>query len=230
MGENVKDKPAWVRIKRYVSLFYGIYKASYTDPHDDDGEENAFGNVTRLARELTDFGVEDESGVPLDTGLVDWEAVFANVALKKASPNYHVLIEISCIHSPDELLELLVGLVSVYRYEGEEINVRIYWLKHPDDFLVAVRTAVRCLNDPKKYFEEINQLCQARVLCNAIKRAGMDEDALIHVIVTRAQKELKEIKEEYYKKSSVSLDQAVARDTSRNCKAFLLITLLGKEE
>ncbi|XP_030439696.1 annexin-like protein RJ4 [Syzygium oleosum] len=230
----------------------------------------------------------------------DRDAVLANVALKKASPDYHVLIEISCIHSSEELLEvrkaynlrykhsleedvaahttseirqLLVGLVSAYRYEGEEINARLanseadvlhnaikdkafsheevirilstrskaqlratfnryqgdqgtsitknMLADHPDDFSVALRTTVRCLNDPKKYFE--------KVLRNAIKRAGTDEDALTRVIVTRAEKDLEEIKEEYYKRNSVSLDEAVAKDTSGDYKAFLL-TLLGKEE
>ncbi|XP_030445679.1 annexin-like protein RJ4 [Syzygium oleosum] len=230
----------------------------------------------------------------------DRDAVLANVALKKSSPDYHVIIEISCIHSPEELLQvrkayklrykrsleedvaahttgdihkLLVGLVSAYRYEGEEINARLanseavvlhnaikekaftheevirilstrskaqlrvtfnryrddqgtsitknMLAEHPDEFLVALRTTVRCLNDPKKYFE--------KVLRNAIKRAGTDEDALTRVIVTRAEKDLEEIKEEYYKRNSVSLDEAVAKDTSGDYKAFLL-ALLGKEE
>ncbi|XP_048140526.1 annexin-like protein RJ4 [Rhodamnia argentea] len=230
----------------------------------------------------------------------DRDAVLANVALKKSSPDYHVIIEISCVHSPEELLEvrkayrlrykrsleedvaahttgdirkLLVGLVSAYRYEGEEINaglanseavvlhkaIKDKALNHeevirilstrskaqlratfnhyrddqgtsitknllaerPDDFSVALRTTIRCLNDPKKYFE--------KVLRNAIKKVGTDEDALTRVIVTRAEKDLKEIKEEYYKRNSVSLDIAVAKDTSGHHEAFLL-TLLGKEE
>jgi hypothetical protein len=49
------------------------------------------------------------------------------------------------------------------------------------------------------------------------------------VIVTRAEKDLNDIKEIYYKRNSVPLDQAVANDTSGDYKAFLL-ALLGKEE
>ncbi|KAI3415016.1 Annexin [Psidium guajava] len=229
----------------------------------------------------------------------DRDAVLANVALKKSSPDYHVIIEIACVHSPEELLEvrkayrlrykrsleediaahttgdirkLLVGLASAYRYEGEEIIARLanseavvlhnaikdkavnheevirilttrskaqlratfnryrddqgtsitknLLAEQPDDFTVALRTAIRCLNDPKKYFE--------KVLRNAIKRVGTDEDALTRVIVTRAEKDLKEIKEEYQKRNSVSLDLVVAKDTSGDYEAFLL-TLLGKE-
>ena len=52
---------------------------------------------------------------------------------------------------------------------------------------------------------------------------------MTRVIVTRAEKDLKSIKEVFYKKNSVSLDDAVAKATSGDYKAFLL-TILGKEE
>ncbi|XVF00295.1 hypothetical protein REPUB_Repub03eG0272500 [Reevesia pubescens] len=230
----------------------------------------------------------------------DRDAVLANVAIRKTSPDHHVIVEISCTRSPEELLavrrayqarykhsleedvaahtkgdirKLLVALVSAFRYDEEEINTRLanseakilhdaikdkafnheevirilstrskmqlmatfnryrddqassitknLLCDSSDEFLVALRTAVRCLNDPKKFFE--------KVLRNAIKRIGTDEDALTRVIVTRAEKDLKEIKDLYHKRNSVPLDQAVAKDTSGDYKA-LLLTLLGKED
>lgn len=230
----------------------------------------------------------------------DRDAVLANVAIKKLSPDHHVIVEISCTRSPEELLavrrayqarykhsleedvaahtkgdtrKLLVALVSAFRYDGEEINTRVanseakilheavkdkefnheeiirilstrskmqlmatfnrYRDDHGttitknlegdsgDEFLKTLRATIRCLNDPKKYFE--------KVLRNSIRRVGTDEDALTRVIVTRAEKDLKDIKELYYKRNSVSLDQAVAKDTSGDYKA-LLLTLLGKED
>ncbi|MBA0813498.1 hypothetical protein Gohar_027343 [Gossypium harknessii] len=169
--------------------------------------------------------------------------------------------------------QLLVALVSAFRYDGEEINTRVanseakilheavkdkefnhediirilstrskmqlmatfnrYRDDHGttitknlegdsgDEFLKALRTTIRCLNDPKKYFE--------KVLRNSIRRVGTDEDALTRVIVTRAEKDLKDIKELYHKRNSVPLDQAVAKDTTGDYKA-LLLTLLGKED
>ncbi|KAA3481308.1 annexin-like protein RJ4 [Gossypium australe] len=219
----------------------------------------------------------------------DRDAVLANVAIKKLSPDHHVIVEISCTRSPEELLavrrayqarykhsleeDLLVALVSAFRYDGEEINTRVanseakilheavkdkefnheeiirilstrskmqlmatfnrYRDDHGttitknlegdsgDEFLKTLRSTIRCLNDPKKYFE--------KVLRNSIRRVGTDEDALTRVIVTRAEKDLKDIKELYYKRNSVPLDQAVAKDTSGDYKA-LLLTLLGKED
>lgn len=55
---------------------------------------------------------------------------------------------------------------------------------------------------------------------------GTDEDALNCVIVTRAEKDLKNITELYHKRNNVSLDQAISKETSGDYKAFLL-ALLG---
>ncbi|KAK9912893.1 hypothetical protein M0R45_036726 [Rubus argutus] len=230
----------------------------------------------------------------------DRDAVLANVAIKKPEIDYNVIIEIACVHCPEELLavrrayqvrykhsleedlaqhttgdirKLLVALVTAYRYDGNEINAKLAcseanilheaikdkafnheevirilstrsktqlmatFNKYRDDhgcsisknllddgandFQKALHVAIRCLNDPKKYFE--------KVLRNAIKRAGTNEDALTRVIVTRAERDLRDIKEAYYKKNSVPLEQAVAQDTSGDYKAFLL-TLLGKQD
>lgn len=68
-----------------------------------------------------------------------------------------------------------------------------------------------------------------QVLRNAIKILGTDEDALTRVIVTHAEKDLKDIKEAYYRRNNIDLNKAVSNDTSGDYKAFLL-TLLGDEE
>lgn len=64
---------------------------------------------------------------------------------------------------------------------------------------------------------------------DGVKKLGTDEDSLTRVIVTRAEKDLRGIKELYYKKNSVPLGQAVAKETSGDYNKFLL-TLLGEED
>lgn len=230
----------------------------------------------------------------------DRDAVLANVALKK-SGDFHVIVEIACARSAEELLtvrrayqarykhsleedvaahttgdirKLLVGLVTAFRYEGGEINARLAKSEsdilqdaikdkkfnhdevvrilttrskaqlmatfnnfkdehgtsitkallgeHADDeFKRLLRIAIRCINEPIKYYE--------KVLRNAVRRVGTDEDALTRVIVTRAEKDLLDIKELYYKRNSVPLDQAVAKETHGDYKAFLL-ALLGRQD
>lgn len=68
-----------------------------------------------------------------------------------------------------------------------------------------------------------------QVLRNAINRPGTDEDAITRVIVTRAEKNLREIKELYFKRNSVALEKAISKETSGHYKSFLL-ALLGIED
>ncbi|XP_015937120.1 annexin-like protein RJ4 [Arachis duranensis] len=229
----------------------------------------------------------------------DRDAVLANVAIRNGM-NYHIIVEISCVLSPEELLavrraylnrykrsleedvaahtsghlrQLLLGLVTAYRYIGDEINAKLaqseaeilheavkekkgsqeeairvlstrsktqliatfnrYRETHgtsitkklldeaSDEFQKALYTAIRCINDHVKYYE--------KVVRNAIKKVGTDEDALTRVVVSRAEKDLKIISEVYYKRNSVLLEHAVAKETSGDYKHFLL-TLLGKQE
>lgn len=231
----------------------------------------------------------------------DRDAVLLNVAIKQLPiSDYRVIVEISCIRSHEELLaikrayqirykhsveedlaqhttgdirQLLVGLVSVYRYNGEDINARLAsseaeilhrvisekaynheetiriittrskaqilaTLNHFKDdygtsitkhlrddscheYLSALRTAIRCICDHRKYYEKV-------VRC-ALNKPGTDEDSLTRVIITSAEKDLKEIKELFQKRNSMPLEHAVKNDTSGDYKAFLL-TLLGKED
>ncbi|KAL2898235.1 Annexin-like protein RJ4 [Bienertia sinuspersici] len=88
------------------------------------------------------------------------------------------------------------------------------------DFVGALQTAIRCIKAPQKYLE--------RVLSDAMKKRGTDEDALTRVIVTRAERDLGEIKELFYKRNSVTLEKAVAKETRGDYENFLL-TLLGNE-
>ncbi|XP_038691759.1 annexin-like protein RJ4 isoform X2 [Tripterygium wilfordii] len=230
----------------------------------------------------------------------DRDALIANIAIKKGSPDYHVIIEIACVLSPEELLavrkayqirykrsleeevasntsgdirKLLVGLVTAYRYNGDDVDAKLadkeadilhdaiknknytneevirilstrsryqllatfnrYRDEHghsvskalsslrENDFINAMHTTIQCINDHKKYYQ--------KVLRSSMEGFGTDEDALTRVIVTRAEKDLKDIKELYFRKNSVSLDHDVAKDTSGDYEAFLL-TLLGKED
>lgn len=58
---------------------------------------------------------------------------------------------------------------------------------------------------------------------------GTDKEALSRVIIGSAEKDLKDIKEVFMKRSSVSLEEAVAKETSGDYKNFLL-ALLGAGE
>lgn len=71
---------------------------------------------------------------------------------------------------------------------------------------------------PEKYFEKVLRL--------AINKKGTDEGAVTRVVATRAEVDMKLIKEEYYRRNSVPLDHAIAKDTSGDYEEFLL-ALIG---
>ena len=62
----------------------------------------------------------------------------------------------------------------------------------------------------------------------ALGGMGTDEDDLTRIITTRAEVDLKLIKEAYQKRNSVPLERAVAKDTTRDYEDILL-ALLGAE-
>ncbi|KAF9623764.1 hypothetical protein IFM89_005271 [Coptis chinensis] len=87
-----------------------------------------------------------------------------------------------------------------------------------DDFLAAVRSTVKCLTTPEKYFEKLLRM--------AINKTGTDEWALTRVVTTRAEVDMKSIMEEYYRRNSVPLDKAIGKDTSGDYEGMLL-ALIG---
>ncbi|OAY67785.1 Annexin D2 [Ananas comosus] len=90
-----------------------------------------------------------------------------------------------------------------------------------DEFLTALRATIKCICCPEKYFEKVIRL--------AINKMGTDEHALSRVIATRAEVDLKVINEAYYKRNSVPLDRAIAKDTRGDYERMLL-ALLGQED
>ncbi|PSE19742.1 annexin, partial [Acinetobacter baumannii] len=90
----------------------------------------------------------------------------------------------------------------------------------PEDFLDALRVVIKCICFPEKYF--------AKVLRQSIDKLGTDEEGLLRVVVSRAEVDMKHIKEQYFKRTSKSLGHAIAADTSGDYQDFLL-TLIGKD-
>ncbi|KAK4483949.1 hypothetical protein RD792_011159 [Penstemon davidsonii] len=90
-----------------------------------------------------------------------------------------------------------------------------------DEFLCLLRATIKCLVNPEKYFEKVLRL--------SINKRGTDEGALTRVVATRAEVDMKIIKEEYQKRNSVPLDRAIAKDTNGDYENMLL-ALIGHEE
>ncbi|XP_053322420.1 annexin A13 [Spea bombifrons] len=84
------------------------------------------------------------------------------------------------------------------------------------DLKKAYMTIVQCTKDCQGYF--------AKKLHKAMKGAGTDEEALIRILVTRAEIDLETIKERYQQLYQRSLAEAIKSDTSGDfCKILLAL-------
>ncbi|XP_047269252.1 annexin Gh1-like [Capsicum annuum] len=87
-----------------------------------------------------------------------------------------------------------------------------------DQYLTLLRSAIKCLTEPEKYFEKVLRL--------SMKGLGTDEESLTRVVATRAEVDMELIKEKYYKRNSMTLDTAISDDTSGGYERMLL-ALIG---
>lgn len=88
-----------------------------------------------------------------------------------------------------------------------------------DEYLKLLRATIDCLTYPAKYFVEVLRL--------AINKMGTDEWALTRVVATRVEADMERIKEEYYRRNSIPLDHAIAKDASGDYEKMLL-ALIGR--
>ncbi|GAA0153251.1 calcium-binding protein [Lithospermum erythrorhizon] len=90
-----------------------------------------------------------------------------------------------------------------------------------NDFVALLTSTIQCLAYPEKYFE--------KVLRDSINKRGTEEWDLTRVVTTRAEVDLKIIKDEYQRRNSVPLDRAIVKDTGGDYEKMLL-ALMGHEE
>ncbi|KAK9125090.1 hypothetical protein Scep_013936 [Stephania cephalantha] len=191
------------------------YQFRYKRSLEEDVATNTSGDIRKLLVALV--GVYKYNGVEIDARVAKHEATVLNDMIAGKAFNHEELIRILSTRSKEQLRATFNNFREDH---GNNITKRIVG-DPTDEYLAALRTTVRCLRDPMKYF--------VKVLSSAIKRAGSDEDTLTRIVVTHAEKDLEEIKEEYYKRYSASVDQDVAKETSGHYEGFLL-ALLGSEK
>ncbi|XP_050274582.1 annexin D8 [Quercus robur] len=191
------------------------YRHRYKHSIEEDVAAYTTGDIRKVL--LAVVSAYRYDGYEFDTQMADSEAVILHEEIQEKAFNHEELIRILSTRSKAQLK----GTFNRYRdIHGTSITKGL--LGDPTDhYLAALRTTIRCIRDPQKYY--------AKVLRTAINTVGTDEDALSRVIITRAEKDLKDIMKIYFKRNNVTLENAIERDTSGDYKAFLL-ALLGKDE
>ncbi|CAL9121835.1 annexin Gh1-like [Musa acuminata AAA Group] len=155
-------------------------------------------------------------GAEVDKSLSKSEAKILHQKIKDNDYSHEDVIRILTTRSKAQLL----ATFNDYHNEfGNPINKDLK-ADPKNEFLSALRAIIRCIICPERYLEKVIRL--------AISKTGTDEGALSRIITTRAEVDMKQIKDLYYKRNSVALDSAVKKDTSGDFEDFLL-ALIGHE-
>jgi len=191
------------------------YHARYKKSLEEDVASHTQGNFRKLLVQLvSSYRYE---GPEVDTRLAKSEAKQLHEAIKEKAFGNEEFIRIITTRSKAQLN----ATFNYYKDDfGHHINKDLKNEK-PEDFLESLRIVIKCICFPERYF--------AKVLRLAIDKLGTDEEALMRVVVTRAETDLSNIKEEYHKRTSKTLEHAIAADTSGDYEEFLL-TLIGKQQ
>ncbi|KAJ9152997.1 hypothetical protein P3X46_026492 [Hevea brasiliensis] len=192
-------------------------KQAYTSTYDTyleiDVEAHASGNHKQLM--LAYLSTTRYEGPEIDRVLVENDAkAMHKSGEKKFGMDERVLIQIFSERSKAHLVALDSAYHKMY---GRELRKAIK-REASGHFKHALLTILQCAHNPAKYF--------ATVLRKAMKGLGTKDTTLIRVVVTRAEVDMQQIKEEYQKLYKKPLIDAVRLETLGHYRTFLL-SLLG---
>ncbi|XP_057524565.1 annexin-like protein RJ4 [Amaranthus tricolor] len=190
------------------------YQARYRHSLEEDVASHFSGEMRTLLLLLVSVYRHDtEESEPK---LVEAEAEILHNCIKDKDYKHDEIIRILTTRSKAHLVS------TFYRFQdisGTSIT-EILDCDQDHEFVAALQAVIRCIKCPQEYLEQ--------VLTDALMKHGTDEDALTRVIVTRAEIDLGEIKELFYKRNSRTLEHVVIKETHWDYETFL-VTLLGKD-
>ncbi|XP_074286497.1 annexin-like protein RJ4 [Silene latifolia] len=194
-------------------LFKRAYQARYLHSLEEDVASYFTGDMRKLLLLLV--SVHRHESEVTDPKLAETEAEILHNCIKDKEYNHDEIVRILTTRSKSQLIATFYQFRDAH---GSPITKSLAGDKD-QDFVSALHTVIRCIKSPIKYLE--------RVLSHAMHTRGTDEDAITRVLVTRAEKDLAKVEELFYKRNSVTLEHAIAKETRGDYERFLL-TILGK--
>ncbi|KAK7412852.1 hypothetical protein VNO78_04530 [Psophocarpus tetragonolobus] len=190
------------------------YQLLYKHCLEEDVASKTIGNIRRLLVAVVSTYRYD--GDEFDESLAHLEADILHQVIEKKAFNDDEIIRILCTRSKKQLCATFSTFRNMY---GTAITKGLL-ADSINEYMTALRTTIRCIKNPRRYL--------AKVLCHALNDLVAEEHALNRVIISRAEEDLKEISELYFRRNGITLDNSVAKKTSGNYKTFLL-ALLGNK-
>ncbi|KAJ4825516.1 Annexin D8 [Turnera subulata] len=182
------------------------YRFRYKHSLEEDVAARTTGDIRKLLVAVVSAYRHD--GHEIDEDVACSEAGILHDDISGKAFNHEELIRILSTRSKSQLNATFNRYKDLH---GTSITKALY---PADEYLAVLRTVIRCIYNPKKYF--------AKLLRSAINKESIDEEVVSRVVITRAEKDLKEIKELFLERNTESLDLVLAGETSGHYKTFLL--------
>ncbi|WOL01101.1 annexin D2 [Canna indica] len=214
-GNRVLIEIAVVRSADELFAVRRAYQARFKRSLEEDVAAHTNGDFRKLLVPLvSSYRYE---GHEVNVSLAKAEANILHEKIKDNDYSHEEVITILTTRSKAQLL----ATFNDYNNEfGNPINKDLK-SDPKDEFLSALRAIVRCITSPERYLEKVLRL--------AMNKMGTDEGALTRIITTHAEVDMQQIKDQYYKRNSVTLEHAVKKETTRHYEDFLL-ALIGHED
>ncbi|XP_009413545.2 annexin Gh1 [Musa acuminata AAA Group] len=191
------------------------YQARFKRSLEEDVAAHTNGDFRKLLVPLvSSYRYE---GSEVNTSLAKSEAKMLHEKIKGKDYNHEEVIRILTTRSKAQLLATFNDYKNQF---GNPINKDLK-SDPKNEFLSVLRAIIRCITCPERYLEKVIRL--------AINKMGTDEGSLTRVITTRAEVDMKQIKELYHKRNSATLYRAVKKDTTGDYEDFLL-ALIGHDD
>ncbi|KGN53666.2 annexin D2 [Cucumis sativus] len=191
------------------------YQARFKRSVEEDVAYHTSGDIRKLLVPL--ISSLQYEGDEVNKTLAKSEAKILHEKIAGKEYNHDEVIRILTTRSKAQLLATLNHYNNEY---GNAINKDLK-ADPNDEYLKLLRTTVKSLTFPERHF--------AKILRLAINKLGTDEWALARVVASRAEIDMERIKEEYYRRNSVPLGRAIAKDTSGDYEKMLL-ELIGHSD
>ncbi|XP_039044659.1 annexin D5-like [Hibiscus syriacus] len=219
LKETLKDERAVTEIicSRTPSQIRKLKRAYHTNVGnnlEDDVEEVLSGDHKKLMVAL--LTTSRYEGPEYDEVEVEKDAKALHYALEDSSLTAKTFIQVFSERSRAHLCAVSDAYKTMYEKTLEK-EIKDETHKH---FEYGLKTILRCAENTPRFY--------AKALRKAMKGLGTDDPALIRIVVTRAEVDMKYIKEEYLKKYGKTLKNAIHSDTSGHYRGFLL-ALVGEK-
>ncbi|KAK3592742.1 hypothetical protein CHS0354_016498 [Potamilus streckersoni] len=212
--EDVLIEILCTRSNAQIKEIIKMYKEKYNRDLEKDIVSDTSGNFKRLLVSLVQANRSDSTEVDRNKAKQDAKELY-QAGEKKWGTDESKFNQILVSRSYPQLRATFDEYSSLSKKDMEEV------LKSElsGDILSGMKTIVRCVRNKFAHF--------ARQLQKTMKGLGTDDDTLIRVVVSRCEIDMVQIKEEFQKLTSQTLEQFIADDLSGDYRNSILALVLG---